>query len=90
MEKEAKAVRSTRSAFERVIQQLAESRREVQEHQEQRTDFSAPVQLCIVELSAAITSCQSIMREWQTYCPSDTALASSMSLSLPMPSLPSR
>lgn len=90
MEKEAEAVRSTRSAFERVIQQLSEERFKIQELQEQGRNFSGPVQICIVELSAALTSCQSIMREWQTYCPTVTALAASMPLSLPTPSSPSR
>lgn len=89
MEREAEAVRSTSGAFERVIKDLLETRNEVQQHQGQGSDFSGPVQICVVELSALLTSCQSIMREWQTYCPKATTLASSMPLNLPMPSSPS-
>lgn len=82
MEREQAAVRSTRAGFELATLELEKAKKIVEELQGQGLSISSTVQLCITELSAALASCQSTMREWAIYCPTDMALASSMPLSL--------
>ena len=88
-ERELVAVQDTRAGFELATRDLEIAKLRVEALQEKGFAFSPRVQICITELSAAWESCQSIMREWSTYCPDTTDSDSSTPPSSPTLSSPS-